>query len=621
MPYQVYSDTSLSDGLTKLGESLFGGYENQLRDAYYAQQAFQTKQETEDLMRAAAAREGLGGLFTDPNADLSDPNTQRQIFGHGAMLGDEYLTGLPGYLASGAAMTTPGMTPEATANMLVSGGVQTAQNTMYGMERGLLSNLEIERLKQDAETARNNGDNETAVRLQAMADAASMERLQWEVGNTPVTMTGDELMLTPEGGTLAQGPMYGTVTMPGDEVLVGPGGDIMAQGPTASIIMPGENEIAYDIGAPVSEDGTLPPLAYGGGAAPGSGDPALTGLGATGGPYTGTGVDAETQNIILNANEILSSGGQLSPQDMQVYESALIKAYAPVTTATRDPQTNQWIEQRVQPPIPPSLFIPESVKTLLGVTTTTPTPAPAATTTGSTTAPAPTLDTANMTDEQLMQALLAPQQGTTPAVTPDTPGGTPGSMTGPVSTGAVTLTPLTDPRPAASNLTGEETRRITLEGRFYDAVNDMFRLYGFDPATGQLDPKGYRPGLRAGVANIMSNQGSAGVLAANVVRSEDDQMAADATFFAITPLLRLDSGAATPEQEVARYEMYAPQFGIGEANVQYRLQYLSNIAASVQQLAAAKGISFDALMAQVNSLPPDDPRIDELHRELEQFRQ
>jgi hypothetical protein len=81
--------------------------------------------------------------------------------------------------------------------------------------------------------------------------------------------------------------------------------------------------------------------------------------------------------------------------------------------------------------------------------------------------------------------------------------------------------------------------------------------------------------------------------------SEQDKRAQQLFNSVINPMLRLDSGAATPEQEVARYSRLLPNASDNAESRLRKMEYLDTLLNQTIAFAQAKGIPIQDLLAQM----------------------
>ena len=267
----------------------------------------------------------------------------------------------------------------------------------------------------------------------------------------------------------------------------------------------------------------------------------------------GTGMDQQAVNLITQYNIKKNSGQATSPAEDYQYLQLFNRSYGQETREIANPDGTKTLMQ-VQKPVPPGIYNPN---------------------TGQVTGSA---DAATGADE--VAAAAATQSGD----------GADGSI-------IVNSETVGNPR---QKLTEGQQKLKDLGGGFVGAVSSINALSGYDLNTNSFPNGGNFPGVNAVVADSvqdMFNNNAFGSWASNVVRDENSQSYNDVVFNMSEPLLRFRSGAATPEEEIRRYRQYAPQAGLSEAENQRRVRNLNMMAIAIAQVAAAQGLTSDALMA------------------------
>ena len=132
----------------------------------------------------------------------------------------------------------------------------------------------------------------------------------------------------------------------------------------------------------------------------------------------------------------------------------------------------------------------------------------------------------------------------------------------------------------------------------------LFKSMGYDPVTGVLG-KGYRPGLRSAAGNIVAEgmPGMGGVYAEGLLKAPEDKQFDLAARQFIEPLLRIATGAAAPEQEVARYLRYLPVSTDDEGTIKAKLDGLNSMLKTVTVLSAISGLPVEKMFGLVQSDP------------------
>ena len=164
---------------------------------------------------------------------------------------------------------------------------------------------------------------------------------------------------------------------------------------------------------------------------------------------------------------------------------------------------------------------------------------------------------------------------------------------------------------AKAKYTEGQQKLVQLGGQIATNVNLMNALTGYDPASDTFT-KNNGAGLWPTVANTAMADMTEGIadsflpesigdMGRNMVLSDENRQFEDLRFGFIEPMLRLASGAATPEEEVRRYQQYAPQPGLPDHVNQARLRRLNMMAAAVANVAQAQGLSSQALMAMADT--------------------
>jgi hypothetical protein len=158
-------------------------------------------------------------------------------------------------------------------------------------------------------------------------------------------------------------------------------------------------------------------------------------------------------------------------------------------------------------------------------------------------------------------------------------------------------------------LTEAKSRKADLLPQIVMGVQDMNDLVGYDPATNEFKDGGTFPGLTSVIGNTVESLVGAiagqelGTYAGLVTRRDFDNEY-DYQMFRITePLLRFRSGAATPDQEVARYRQYAPRAGESRELAQEKIRDLNRIANAMSYVAQAEGIPIAEVIAYT-TIPP-----------------
>jgi soluble lytic murein transglycosylase-like protein len=269
-----------------------------------------------------------------------------------------------------------------------------------------------------------------------------------------------------------------------------------------------------------------------------------SGAGA-GGMFSGNSMDAQDSNVVMSYNQKKQSGQPTTQAEDMAYGISYNRLYGP-KTETRTGPHGELLSIPVQPSTPSGLFAP-----------------------GGGAAP----------------------QASGPAST----GGQPGSpAAGPG--GATTIVPGKTPM---EGLSGEENRRLSLESRQASGILDAFNLYGYDPETHSMDPTGYAPGLNVPIStSVGSNAVPGGItdMASQVLLSENDKRAQQLFQSVINPILRLDSGAATPEMEIGRYSRMLPNASDSGPDRLRKMEYLNTLFNQTAAFAEAKGIPFQDLL-------------------------
>lgn len=296
------------------------------------------------------------------------------------------------------------------------------------------------------------------------------------------------------------------------------------------------------------------------------------------GPFAGTGMDQQASNIVWSYQQLRREGKPI-PDDMEtLYAQAFNHLYGQ-KTERRVGADGSVVEVPVTVPVPPGLYPPRATGVPGGV-------------------------------EPVIGGVGAPEAAGVPAPTPEAMNvaqAAPGAPAGAVA-GVRTLVPGRSP---LGRLGAEEMRSGTLQGQYSDAILDLFDMMGYDSKTNALDAKGYRPGMTALATSAIESPGLRN-MAVNTMApltggdADMEKQYHYQVFRVAEPLLRLRSGAATPEEEVRRYRNYTPQPYEGEAMTQRKLNDLNKLYQQAQRFAAAKGISLDDLMGRLTKATPTE---------------
>ena len=154
-------------------------------------------------------------------------------------------------------------------------------------------------------------------------------------------------------------------------------------------------------------------------------------------------------------------------------------------------------------------------------------------------------------------------------------------------------------------------------------VQDMNDLVGYDATTDEFKDGGVFPGMSSVVGNTVESLVGAiagkelGTYAGLVTRKDFDNEY-DYQMFRITePLLRFRSGAATPEEEVARYRMYAPRAGESRELAQRKIRDLNRLASAMAFVAQKRGIPVMEVVSATAILPGAGIMDPEMRAEVE----
>lgn len=303
------------------------------------------------------------------------------------------------------------------------------------------------------------------------------------------------------------------------------------------------------------------------------GSGATGGLSGTGGPFGGTGMDAQAANIVDSYNAMLDQGMTPTPQQQRLYGVAYNQLYGTKFQLHTDAQGNVH-SLPIQVPAPPGIRPPG----------------------GMSQAPMPPSG-GNMSQ--------APTQGGT--TTHSTASGN-SYVTAPGAAAPGGSTVVIPGKNPVERLTTEERRATSLKLRQAAGIANAFSLYGYDPETKQLTPtKGYRPGLNtvlaAEVSGDNTTQGGFRQTLGGALKSDQDKAAEHLYHTIINPLLRLDSGSATPEQETQRYMSMLPNANDGEERVLAKMQYLDSLFQQVVDFSEAIGVPIEQMLQNAATNP------------------
>jgi hypothetical protein len=295
----------------------------------------------------------------------------------------------------------------------------------------------------------------------------------------------------------------------------------------------------------------------------------------TEGPFEGTGDNQQSKNVIYNVMRKVGSGNgsSLSPENVLLYSQAFDSLYGPkqreVPYVAADGSEGRQIVT-VTPKIPPGLIRPDQLAEQLGIRlpafTGTPTPPASAT---------PSLDAA------------APMPGAAPAA-PSVSEVAPSASETPPNVIRGTLKPPKTKPPGEA-----QTKMARFAGSTDEAAGNLFAVFGYDPATGELAEDGWRPGWGQRLAEVTPR---AGLFGPSDVADEKTQMYRQASMDALTPIMRLDSGAAIPMTEYPMYkERFIPIPGDTNGTVSVKLRALAREVQIMNAFARASKYDINAL--------------------------
>jgi hypothetical protein len=359
------------------------------------------------------------------------------------------------------------------------------------------------------------------------------------------------------------------------------------------------------IGAqPVLSETDAKGLALQGGTMPG-----LPAAGTGGFAFEGTSMDAQAGNFVIQANEKVRRGEQLTSQEQMTYDYAYTTLFGP-KTELRQGVDGQLYPVQVQPPVPPG-FMPPSGGAIpvrnpvpqVGAAPAAPAGAPTGAFPPPPGFPRPGLSF-GLPAASLGQFSSAPRApapvGPGPAPMPG-PGGV--TVGAPVNTG---IAPRKDPTEAA-------VRQITLGGAFGAGVRDLALLSGYDPATDTFLGGGEFPSYGTDAARWIEDN-FAGGLGRRVAGDWNNRYRAVA-FNTVEPILRLRTGAAAPITEQMAYEYgLLPQSGISDAENQWRIRKLFEHVRIYEQVAIELGMSPEDLFAASDEMIKNDPLLQEVRK-------
>jgi len=257
-------------------------------------------------------------------------------------------------------------------------------------------------------------------------------------------------------------------------------------------------------------------VAYGQGAAPGSG----SGGGGGVSDLPGTGMPVVTLNNANSYNNALRNGEVPSAARTAQYEALMLNHYGakPKDIKVYDEETKQyrWTTQMLPTPVPPMYHLTDNMRR-------------AGLKHAGGGAPVTDLAAPGLADQT------------------DQPTGVPAAATD--SQGVR----VAGPGPGGGKVGQEALRGGRLDASFVNGVNETFRVFRYNDKTRTLasgDQKGFRPGL---AAHIARESDVVPEWLYNLGTGTDEQIYGALSFAVVEPMLRLRSGAATPDPEVARY--------------------------------------------------------------------
>lgn len=283
------------------------------------------------------------------------------------------------------------------------------------------------------------------------------------------------------------------------------------------------------------------------------------------GMYYGTSMDAQNGNIIDEVVALYRQGRPISAGQAQRYALAMAHAF-PVQEQV-DKTTGNLITLRPQLPA----GIP-TVESVLGVANGGPI--------------TPTMPADPIVPTTPGEVVPAPE-GIIPA---------PAAVTSDPSRVDVLKIDALAPDEGSDTFTATEMRSMDLNSAIIYGVKQVNELVGYNPATGAFSDDGFDLGFaeafQESAGNALINQlgeGGLGAYFQNAVMSDDLSVYKTLQFMTIEPLLRLRSGAATPEEEVRRYQQYFPQPGDSPRKRALKMASLNRLARAALLVAERTG--------------------------------
>ena len=189
--------------------------------------------------------------------------------------------------------------------------------------------------------------------------------------------------------------------------------------------------------------------------------------------------------------------------------------------------------------------------------------------------------------------------------------GTPGFAITPQSAVSMTEIPGQE-APGAGSMTEAEYRTMDLNSAVFSGVIDANKLLGYDPAAQKFTGEGFTPDgmsalqLQAGeMARSVLGKHAGGWLA-NKFAPRDLEVYNTVKFSVVEPLLRLRSGAATPDAEVDRYDTnYFPNPGEDPDSATIKMRNLNRLAKAADILSEQLDMSIAELTERSMAKNPD----------------